>query len=117
MSTWTIRVPYHYTEPVEVSTDNPRFDGEYASLGPGQKLYTLIDALKWAGNRMTPGDTVLTEQLPLTCPRCGEECQGSWEDFGRGRYEYWGAPGVDIQMEYVSTCCEAPLPEPEQEPQ
>lgn len=50
-----------------------------------------------------------------TCPACGEECTGAWLDFGIGAYEYWGAHGVDVQMAYVSPCCEAPLPEPERE--
>jgi hypothetical protein len=27
-------------------------------------------------------------------------------DFGIGSYEYWGAKGVDIRIEEVSSCCE-----------
>jgi hypothetical protein len=113
VSTWTVRVPWHPTEPVDISTDDAEFRGVYAALGPGQKLYTMIDALKWVSYRMTAGDTIETVQLPLTCPGCGEECTGTWVDFGIGGYEYWGATGVDVQMAYVSTCCEAALPEPQ----
>jgi hypothetical protein len=28
-------------------------------------------------------------------------------DFGIGSYEYWGAKGVDIDLQEVSDCCEA----------
>ena len=28
-------------------------------------------------------------------------------DFGIGAYEFWGSPGVDTQLCYVSQCCEA----------
>ena len=48
----------------------------------------------------------------MTCPACGKETRGEWVDFGIGAYEYWGAPGVDVRMDYVSSCCEASLPEP-----
>lgn len=117
MSTWTVRVPGRSTEPVDISTDNPRFAGVYSSLGPGQKVYSLPDAMRWISYRMKSGDTVVTVAPPPpvgpVCPACGQECQGSWEDFGIGRYDYWGAPGVDVRMAYVSTCCEAQLPEPE----
>jgi hypothetical protein len=40
------------------------------------------------------------------CCSCKEECQVIEVDFGIGAYEYWGAKGVDIQIEEVSSCCE-----------
>ena len=42
------------------------------------------------------------------CTECGEECNTIIIDYGIGSYEYWGAKGVDIQIEAVSDCCEAP---------
>lgn len=51
-----------------------------------------------------PDDTI--------CPGCNvlnPDC--GWEDFGIGAYEYWGAPGVDVQMVWVTRCCET-RPEP-----
>lgn len=42
------------------------------------------------------------------CPGCGElDPQCDWIDFGIGPYEYWGAPGVDTQLAWVTICCEA----------
>ena len=41
------------------------------------------------------------------CEECREECQETVQDFGIGSYEYWGAPGVDVQLAVVSVCCEA----------
>ena len=113
MSTWTIRAPAHPTEAYDISTDAPRFRDAYASQGPGWKVYTLVDAIKWVSYRMDVGDEIVTVQLPMTCPACGEVCSGVWEDFGIGSYEYWGARGTDVRMVYVSNCCEAQLPEPE----
>jgi hypothetical protein len=43
-----------------------------------------------------------------TCTACGQPCQVSIIDFGIGSYEYWGALGIDIQLEAVSDCCEEP---------
>lgn len=45
----------------------------------------------------------------MICPACGQECSGVWIDNGVGHYEFWGAPGVDRQMFYVSNCCETEL--------
>lgn len=27
-------------------------------------------------------------------------------DFGIGSYEFWGAPGVDVNIQQVTECCE-----------
>ena len=43
------------------------------------------------------------------CVECGEECGVIVTDEGIGRYEYWGATGVDIQIVTESDCCEAPV--------
>lgn len=43
----------------------------------------------------------------MFCSDCGKECTVIEVDFGIGAYEYWGAPGVDIQIADVSDCCEA----------
>ncbi len=41
------------------------------------------------------------------CVECGEECEIVEVDEGIGPYEFWGAPGNDIQIVKVSYCCEA----------
>lgn len=43
----------------------------------------------------------------IICKECHTQCQVITVDFGIGSYEYWGAPGVDIQLAEVSNCCEA----------
>jgi hypothetical protein len=42
------------------------------------------------------------------CTECGQECNVIIIDFGIGAYEYWGATGIDSQIDAVSDCCEAP---------
>ena len=41
------------------------------------------------------------------CSSCHLPAEGKFKDFGIGAYEYWGAPGVDTDVQYVSVCCEA----------
>ena len=41
------------------------------------------------------------------CASCHLPANGSFHDFGIGAYEYWGAKGVDTNVQYVSNCCEA----------
>ena len=41
------------------------------------------------------------------CCACKQECLVIEVDFGIGSYEYWGAKGVDIDLQEVSDCCEA----------
>lgn len=43
------------------------------------------------------------------CSECGRPADGQWLDLGIGPYEFWGSGGVDVQMAFVSSCCEAPL--------
>lgn len=43
----------------------------------------------------------------MRCDACGRECRRITVDFGIGAYEYWGAPGFDVQLAEVSDCCEA----------
>lgn len=43
------------------------------------------------------------------CTNCKEYCEIVLYDHGIGRYEYWGASGVDIQIEVESICCGAPV--------
>lgn len=45
----------------------------------------------------------------LLCKACGEVATGHFADFGIGAYEYWGAWGVDKDVQWVSTCCDATL--------
>lgn len=45
------------------------------------------------------------------CTSCKQDAEGRWEDNGIGSYEFWGTPGDDSQLDFVSTCCEAPLEE------
>lgn len=42
------------------------------------------------------------------CTACGQPCEVGIIDNGIGSYEYWGSKEVDIQLEAVSNCCEAP---------
>ena len=44
----------------------------------------------------------------MICPGCRVlNPEMAWVDFGIGPYEYWGAPGCDVQECYVTKCCEA----------
>lgn len=43
----------------------------------------------------------------MLCESCGQPADCEEVDFGIGAYEYWGAPGVDVNIQLVSTCCEA----------
>jgi hypothetical protein len=43
----------------------------------------------------------------IICKACNRECNVVTVDFGIGAYEYWGAPGVDVQLAEVSDCCES----------
>lgn len=45
----------------------------------------------------------------LLCSACDEVAEGTFVDFGIGAYEYWGAEGVDRNVQWVSRCCEATL--------
>lgn len=45
----------------------------------------------------------------LFCGECHEACEIAWEDVGIGSYEFWGAPGVDVQLEPMSDCCSADI--------
>lgn len=42
------------------------------------------------------------------CSNCKEPCEVNIVDIGIGQYEYWGAKGRDVQLEALSTCCDAP---------
>ena len=48
------------------------------------------------------------------CAECRQPCDTVELDFGIGAYEYWGATGVDVNLQTVSTCCEGDLWTPEQ---
>ena len=43
----------------------------------------------------------------MKCEACLKQCRMITVDFGIGAYEYWGAPGFDVQLADVSDCCEA----------
>lgn len=43
------------------------------------------------------------------CTECGQQATGKVMDFGIGPYEFWGAPGNDVQLALVSICCEADM--------
>jgi len=40
------------------------------------------------------------------CESCRERATAKFIDTGIGPYEYWGAPGVDRRLEFLTTCCE-----------
>ena len=42
------------------------------------------------------------------CIACEQPCSVVVVDFGIGQYEYQGFFGIDIQLDAVSNCCEAP---------
>jgi hypothetical protein len=46
------------------------------------------------------------------CPHCHEMAEGRWEDHGIGTYEYWGAKGVDTDIQWVCEHCGWQLPDP-----
>ena len=48
--------------------------------------------------------------IPI-CSACGDPCIGEWVDFGVGPGEFWGRPYNDVDMQYVSDCCEAEIKE------
>jgi len=56
-------------------------------------------------NDFDPNDYI--DETWVICPECGEESRVVSIDFGIGAYEYWGAPGVHVQMCDVTECCEA----------
>jgi|688.fasta_scaffold2595658_2 hypothetical protein len=63
---------------------------------------------------MRPYDELdhIEKMCVLICPGCAViDPEMEWVDFGIGSYEYWGAPGVDVQWAWVTRCCEAD-PEP-----
>lgn len=45
--------------------------------------------------------------LPELCESCGQPSETTEVDFGIGSYEFWGSPGVDVNIQTVSCCCEA----------
>jgi hypothetical protein len=47
--------------------------------------------------------------MTTICPECKQPCTAHWEDVGIGYYEYWGAPGSDVQWVCLSDCCEAQI--------
>lgn len=43
------------------------------------------------------------------CGECKKECDWQVLDYGIGGYEFWGARGVDVNLQTVSKCCEGDL--------
>lgn len=43
----------------------------------------------------------------MWCPFCHKQVTTTVIDFGIGAYEYWGAPGVDKDLQEVCPECEA----------
>lgn len=60
---------------------------------------------RWAST----GYEGLKVTLPELCESCGQPSETSEVDFGIGVYEYWGCLGVDVNIQTVSVCCEAPM--------
>lgn len=63
---------------------------------------------KRAAYHLVPGDRGPNrwEVTPL-CAMCGQPAECVQRDFGIGAYEYWGSPGVDVNLQLVTECCEA----------
>ena len=49
----------------------------------------------------------------MICPECEMECEGYYEDFGIGPYEFWGRKGFDSDVRFISDCCQGELPAPD----
>lgn len=47
------------------------------------------------------------------CSECRKPCNDVERDFGIGAYEFWGAGGVDSNIQSVSECCDGDLWTPE----
>lgn len=47
--------------------------------------------------------------MKLYCGECRKECDFVGKDFGIGAYEFWGARGVDTNIQTVSVCCEGEI--------
>ena len=47
--------------------------------------------------------------MSMYCGACGKECDWQDVDYGIGGYEFWGAPGSDVNIQRVSECCEGDL--------
>jgi hypothetical protein len=45
----------------------------------------------------------------MICPHCHAEVEGKWVNEGIGPYEYWGAKGNDVQMDFVCEECDGQL--------
>lgn len=56
---------------------------------------------------LTPGDRGPDRyELTEVCAGCGQPAETKAMDFGIGSYEYWGCPGVDVDIQQVTECCE-----------
>jgi len=53
-------------------------------------------------------------KLYYVCSECRQPCRDVERDFGIGAYEYWGARGVDTNLQLVSECCDGDLLTPEE---
>lgn len=56
--------------------------------------------------RYKPGDKGPGKVSDL-CESCGQPADLVEMDFGIGAYEFWGSPGVDVNIQVVTACCEA----------
>jgi len=43
--------------------------------------------------------------MEFYCTCCGEKCEVVVVDNGIGRYEFWGAKGVDVRYDIETACC------------
>ena len=59
---------------------------------------------------LVPGDRG-PDRWTLTelCAACGQPSETTEMDFGIGSYEFWGAVGVDTNVQTVTVCCESYL--------
>lgn len=42
----------------------------------------------------------------MYCGSCECPCEQTLVDMGRGPYEFWGRPGIDVNEQWLSDCCE-----------
>ena len=42
----------------------------------------------------------------MFCSNCKKPCKGTNVDFGYGVTEFWGSVSNDVNIQYVSQCCE-----------
>lgn len=97
------------TEVVEVSEKGHQYDKQVDFDSVDYPFKNRIEDYCWMEYDMCMDND---EDVEI-CSSCGSPCQGAWHNYGLGHVEAWGHVMVDRDYRYVSDCCDAPLPPPE----